>query len=79
MRSALVDYYCNQLKWPSKKNPMHCRDIKLYTAGFKKKRAQDKDFNTVRANPYTYQAMEKSFILFDKDETYESEFFFDSF
>jgi hypothetical protein len=75
MVSALVDYYRNQLKWPEELNPMMSRDITMYTKGFRKKRAQDPSFNAVRATAFSYQAMERAFVQFDKQGTYQSELF----
>lgn len=51
------------------------KDVALYANGFRKKRAKDDDFNTVRSNAFSYVAMEASFKQFDKVGTYESELF----
>jgi hypothetical protein len=75
MCCALVDYYRNELKWNDSINPMITQQISIYTSGFKKKRAQDINFNTIRSGAYSYKAMEGSFIKFDKVGTYDSELF----
>jgi hypothetical protein len=75
LRSALVNFYRNELKWAEDDNPMESIDLKMYMAGFRKKRAMNPDFNAKRAHPFSYKDLTKSNKYLDKIGTYESELF----